>query len=108
MDNEGEKKRRRRLFIMRLIDSRWKVNLLIVASFVLYILFSNSDSAIRRKTQYTNELEIIEAKIRTLELEMKQDSTILRDLMISDEFLERYAREKLLMCKPNEVIFKIE
>ncbi len=85
-----------------------RVNLFILLSFVLFLLFSNNDSSFRSKIEYRNELRQIEKRIDDLRAEIKRDSVILRQIMVDNDYLERYSRENLLMCEPDEVIFRID
>ncbi len=83
------------------------VNIVILVVFLALFLFSNNEYSLRSKVRYQSEIEVIERRIEELRSEIVQDSVILRQIMVSDKYLERYSRENLFMCEPDEVIFRI-
>ncbi len=75
----------------------------------LFILFmSFGKYSWFQKVKLTNSVEQLEAEKKQYEEELQKAKTELNELNKSTENLERMAREKYLMHKPNEEIFIVK
>lgn len=84
------------------------INFILLFIFVCYIVFTNNESGLKAKINFTREIKEIEAQIQAMQQEMRQDSIILNKIKKDNNYLERYAREQLYMSRPDEIIYKID
>lgn len=79
---------------------------LVLTVFVIWMLFFDTNSyLIHRELQ--KEIKKLEKQKEFLEEEIQKDSAIIQKLSDPEE-LEKFAREKYYLKKPNEEIFLIE
>ena len=79
---------------------------LVLTVFVIWMLFFDTNSyLIHRELQ--KEINKLEKQIEFLEEEIEKDKAIIEQLSDPEE-LEKFAREKYYLKKPNEEIFIIE
>lgn len=89
------------LFIRR---RKYLITLLV---FVAIIGFLDENSWSRR-WQYEREIKQLRKEIEKYRSEYEESTRILQELTTNPEAIERIAREKYLMKKPNEDIFVFE
>ncbi|MCD8029994.1 MAG: septum formation initiator family protein [Bacteroides sp.] len=89
------------LFIRR---RKYLITLLV---FVVIIGFLDENSWSRR-WQYEREIKQLRKEIEKYRSEYEESTRILQELTTNPEAIERIAREKYLMKKPNEDIFVFE
>ena len=75
--------------------------------FGVIIVFLDENSLIQRAKQ-RQEIEALNSEINKFREQSWQDSIMLEELKTNPEALEKIAREKYLMKKPNEDIFIVE
>ena len=85
------------------LRNRYTVTLI---CFFIYMLFFDRHDLISQM-QLKQELGKLEENKDYYKLQIKQTSEDLNDLLTNDNNLEKFAREKYLMKKPNEDIFVI-
>jgi len=81
--------------------------LITVGLFLVIIVFLDENSLIQRAKQ-RQEIEALNSEINKFREQSWQDSIMLEELKTNPEALEKIAREKYLMKKPNEDIFIVE
>lgn len=74
--------------------------------FLIYMLFFDRHDAISQM-QLKKELGKLEENKEYYKVQIEKTSADLNDLLTNNENLEKFAREKYLMKKPNEDIFVI-
>lgn len=75
---------------------------------VLFVLLAFVDQYnFRAHYKLIKELRTLKKEKAFFQEEIKKDSTLYQDLFENDENLEKFAREKYKMKKPNEDIFLI-
>jgi len=80
----------------------------LTAIIFLIITFCIGDSTLRRRYQYDKQIKELESEIVKYTTEKAANEQKLNDLKSDNESLERFAREKYLMTKPNEELFVIK
>lgn len=78
-----------------------------LAVFFLYVAFLDQNSLIRR-WGYSLEESRLRDEIEKYRLEYEENTERLNELMVDSGAIERIAREKYFMKKPNEDIFVFE
>ena len=79
---------------------------LFTVGFVLWMLFVDAND-IRSQFSLGQKLRELEAEKEFYEREIKQVNRDREELLTDDELLEKFAREKYLMKKPNEDVYVI-
>jgi len=72
------------------------------------IIFVVGDSTLLRRYQYDKQINDLENEIAKYTEEKKENEQKLQNLKSDNESLERFAREKYLMTKPEEELFVIK
>lgn len=78
-----------------------------LATFFLYVAFLDQNSLMRR-WGYSLEESRLRDEIEKYRLEYEENTERLNELMVDSGAIERIAREKYFMKKPNEDIFVFE
>lgn len=81
--------------------------LITVVSFLVIIVFLDENSLIQR-AKHRREIEALTSEIEKYRKQYEKDTETLKELEENPEAMEKIAREKYLMKKPNEDIFIIE
>lgn len=81
--------------------------LITVAAFLVIIVFLDENSLIRRN-KHRQEINALTAEIEKYRKQYEEDTETLKELMNNPQVLEKIAREKYKMKKPNEDIFVFE
>lgn len=81
--------------------------LITVVLFLLIIGVLDENSLIRR-VQYWHEISTLKSEIEVYREQYEKDSRMLKELTTHPDELEKVAREKYLMKKPNEDIYIFE
>ena len=76
-------------------------------AFLVVIVFLDENSLIQR-AQPKREISTLKSEIARYRKQYEEDTRKLKELMNNPEALEKIAREKYLMKKPNEDIFIFE
>jgi cell division protein FtsB len=76
-------------------------------AFLVVIVFLDENSLIQR-AQHKREISTLKSEIARYRKQYEEDTRKLKELMNNPEALEKIAREKYLMKKPNEDIFIFE
>ena len=81
--------------------------LITVVAFLVIIVFLDENSLIQR-AQHRQEINDLTTEIAKYRKQYEEDTERLKELTNSPEALEKIAREKYFMKKPNEDIFIFE
>ena len=81
--------------------------LITVLAFLVIIVFLDENSLIQR-AQHRQEINDLTSEIAKYRKQYEEDTQRLKELTNSPEALEKIAREKYFMKKPNEDIFIFE
>ena len=81
--------------------------LITVVAFLVIIVFFDENSLIQR-AQHRQEINDLTTEIAKYRKQYEEDTERLKELTNSPEALEKIAREKYFMKKPNEDIFIFE
>ena len=81
--------------------------LITIVAFLVIIVFLDENSLIQR-AQHKREISTLKSEIARYRKQYEEDTRKLKELMNNPEALEKIAREKYLMKKPNEDIFIFE
>ena len=81
--------------------------LITILVFLLVVVFLDENSLMNR-AQYRQEISTLKSEIQKYRTQYNEDTQKLKELMENPEALEKIAREKYFMKKPNEDIFIIE
>lgn len=81
--------------------------LITFAAFVVVVGFLDEDSIVRRMG-YANEISRLNSEIEKYRAEYEENTERLNELAVDSGAIERIAREKYLMKKPNEDIYVFE
>ena len=81
--------------------------LITIVSFLVIIVFLDENSLIQR-AQHRREIQTLTSEIEKYRKQYEQDTEMLKELMNNPEAMEKIAREKYLMKKPNEDVFIFE
>jgi len=77
-------------------------------AFFLIITFFIGDSTLLHRYEYNKQISELENDIAKYTKEKEENEQKLKNLKSDNESLERFAREKYLMTKPNEELFIIK
>lgn len=81
--------------------------LITIASFLVIIVFLDENSLIQR-AKHRQEIEALTNEIEKYRKQYEEDTETLKELMNDPDAMEKVAREKYLMKKPNEDVFIFE
>lgn len=81
--------------------------LITVLAFLVIIVFLDENSLIQR-AKHKREISVLNSEIARYRKQYEEDTRKLKELMNNPEALEKIAREKYKMKKPNEDIFIFE
>ena len=81
--------------------------LITIVSFLIIIVFLDENSLIQR-AQHRREIQTLTSEIEKYRNQYERDTEMLKELMNNPEAMEKIAREKYLMKKPNEDVFIFE
>ena len=81
--------------------------LITIVSFLVIIVFLDENSLIQR-AQHRREIQTLTSEIEKYRKQYEEDTRTLKELMNNPEAMEKVAREKYLMKKPNEDVFIFE
>jgi cell division protein FtsB len=81
--------------------------LITIVSFLVIIVFLDENSLIQR-AQHRREIQELTSEIEKYRNQYERDTEMLKELMNNPEAMEKIAREKYLMKKPNEDVFIFE
>ena len=81
--------------------------LITIAAFLVIIVFLDENSLIQR-AKHQQEINTLNSEITKYRKQFEEDTEKLKDLTNNPEAMEKIAREKYLMKKPNEDIFIFE
>ncbi|MBR1596421.1 MAG: septum formation initiator family protein [Phocaeicola sp.] len=81
--------------------------LITIVMFLVIIVFLDENNLINR-FQHKNEIRVMKSEIEEYRKQFNEDTERLKELTDNPEGLEKIAREKYLMKKPNEDIFILE
>ena len=81
--------------------------LITIVVFLVIIVFLDENNLINR-FQHKNEIRVMKSEIEEYRKQFNEDTERLKELTDNPEGLEKIAREKYLMKKPNEDIFILE
>ncbi len=103
---------KQKVFSMSRFMTVWKYvrqhkYLITIVAFLVIIVFLDENSLIQR-AQHRQEIQTLTAEIEKYRKQYEEDTKKLKELTTNPEALEKIAREKYLMKKPNEDIFIFE
>ncbi len=81
--------------------------LITIVSFLVIIVFLDENSLIQR-AKHRQEIEALTNEIEKYRKQYEEDTETLKELMNDPDAMEKVAREKYLMKKPNEDVFIFE
>lgn len=81
--------------------------LITILGFLVIIVFLDDNSLIQR-AKHRSEIETLKSEIEKYRQQFEEDTRKLKELTANPEAMEKIAREKYLMKKPNEDIFIFE
>ena len=81
--------------------------LITILAFLVIIVFLDENNLIQRAKQ-RNEINELTSEIAKYRKQYEEDTRMLKELMDNPKALEKIAREKYLMKKPDEDIFIFE
>ena len=81
--------------------------LITVVAFLVIIVFLDENSLIQR-AKHQQEINTLNSEITKYRKQFEEDTETLKELTNTPEAMEKIAREKYLMKKPNEDIFIFE
>ena len=81
--------------------------LITIAAFLVIIVFLDENSLIQR-AKHQQEINTLNSEITKYRKQFEEDTEKLKELTNTPEAMEKIAREKYLMKKPNEDIFIFE
>ena len=81
--------------------------LITVVLFLIVIVFLDENSLIQR-AKHRREINALTSEIEKYRKQYEEDTETLKELMENPEAMEKVAREKYLMKKPNEDVFIFE
>ncbi len=90
-------------FFIKLIKNKFVITFLV---FILWVLFFDQHSIWERR-EYENNIETLKKDKAYYLTKIQTDKKNIHELMTNKENLEKFAREKYLMKKPDEDIFII-
>lgn len=78
-----------------------------IAAFLVIIVFLDENSLIQRQ-KHQQEINTLKAEIERYRQQFEEDTRKLKELTSNPEAMEKIAREKYLMKRPNEDVFIFE
>ena len=81
--------------------------LITIVAFLVIIVFLDENSLIQR-AKHQQEINTLNSEIEKYRKQFEEDTEKLKELTNNPEAMEKIAREKYLMKKPNEDIFIFE
>ena len=78
--------------------------LITIAAFLVIIVFLDENSLIQRQ-KHQQEINTLKAEIERYRQQFEEDTRKLKELTSNPEAMEKIAREKYLMKRPNEDVF---
>ena len=81
--------------------------LITIVAFLVIIVFLDENSLIQR-AKHQQEISTLNSEIEKYRKQFEEDTEKLKELTSNPEAMEKIAREKYLMKKPNEDIFIFE
>ncbi|MBO5251634.1 MAG: septum formation initiator family protein [Bacteroidaceae bacterium] len=81
--------------------------LITILAFLVVIIFLDENSLMQR-AKHKREISTLNSEIAKYREQYEEDTRRLKEIMDNPEALEKIAREKYLMKKPNEDIFIFE
>ena len=81
--------------------------LITIAAFLVIIVFLDENSLIQR-AKHQQEINTLNSEITKYRKQFEEDTEKLKELTNNPEAMDKIAREKYLMKKPNEDIFIFE
>ena len=81
--------------------------LITIVAFLVIIVFLDENSLIQR-AKHQQEINTLNSEIEKYRKQYEEDTEKLKELTNNPEAMEKIAREKYLMKKPNEDIFIFE
>lgn len=81
--------------------------LLTLLLFVVVVGFLDENSLVQR-ARHRNEINVLNSEIAKYRKQYEEDTEKLKELTTNPDALEKIAREKYLMKKPNEDVFVFE
>ena len=81
--------------------------LITIVAFLVIIVFLDENSLIQR-AKHRQEIEALTNEIEKYRKQYEEDTETLKELMNDPDAMEKVAREKYLMKKPNEDVFIFE
>jgi cell division protein DivIC len=91
------------MFWLKLLKNKYLVALIV---FFVYMLFIDSNNLIRQYNML-HELSKVDKEREYYLKEIQENKSTTEELLNNPDMLERYAREKFLMKRPDEDIFLI-
>lgn len=79
---------------------------LTTVAFVVWMVFFDSNNLLTRN-RLQEKLDVLNAEKQFYMQEIRKDSILTQQLMTDSARLERYARERYLMKKPNEDLYLV-
>ena len=103
---------KQKVFSMSRFMTVWKYvrqhkYLITIVAFLVIIVFLDENSLIQR-AQHQQEINTLNSEIQKYRKQYEEDTEKLKELTSNPEAMEKIAREKYLMKKPNEDIFIFE
>ncbi|MBN1925073.1 MAG: septum formation initiator family protein [Prolixibacteraceae bacterium] len=86
--------------------NKYKVYFIIIALFLVWILFFDEYNLIRMKRE-SHKLKNLKQEVEYLQQKIKEDRARLKALKTDTAELEKFAREEYLLKKENEDVFII-
>lgn len=81
--------------------------LITIAAFLVIIVFLDENSLIQRQ-KHQQEISTLKSEIERYRQQFEEDTRKLKELTSNPEAMEKIAREKYLMKRPNEDVFIFE
>lgn len=81
--------------------------LITIAAFLVIIVFLDENSLIQRQ-KHQQEINTLKSEIERYRQQFEEDTRKLKELTSNPEAMEKIAREKYLMKRPNEDVFIFE
>ena len=78
-----------------------------IAAFLVIIVFLDENSLIQRQ-KHQQEISTLKSEIERYRQQFEEDTRKLKELTSNPEAMEKIAREKYLMKRPNEDVFIFE
>ena len=81
--------------------------LITILAFLVVIVFLDENNLVQR-AKYRQEISALKSEIEKYRIKYEEDTRMLKELMDNPEALEKIAREKYFMKRPDEDIFIFE